>query len=211
MPEARYTVTEFLLTHMSWISMIQRCKGSGRKDAPFYKDLGIQICDRWVSFENFIEDMGPRPGKTFTLDRFPNGAGNYEPGNCRWATAREQANNMRNVKLLTYKGVSRSIAEWARHTGLNRATLQLRIRQGMPVEQALILPPNAVNPSYVTFAEGRAHGKKLSREDVLRIVEMAKNGATSRSLGEDFGVSDSAISCILKQFGVPRKKGRPKR
>jgi hypothetical protein len=60
--------------------------------------LGIKVCDRWNSFENFLADMGNRPhGKT--IDRYPNKFGNYEKSNCRWATSKEQGRNRRSTKL----------------------------------------------------------------------------------------------------------------
>jgi hypothetical protein len=72
-------------THTSWSAMLGRCNNPNDPSYHRYGGVGIKVCDRWHVFKNFFEDMGVRPaGKT--LDRFPNKRGNYEPGNCRWAT-----------------------------------------------------------------------------------------------------------------------------
>lgn len=88
-------------TWLTWTSMIQRCENPSHKSYVRYGGRGIGVCVRWrESFESFLKDMGERPNGR-TLDRFPNSNGNYEPGNCRWATTLEQAAN-RTATILTF-------------------------------------------------------------------------------------------------------------
>jgi hypothetical protein len=80
-------------TYRSWIAMKGRCRDPKRK---YYHQCGVRVCERWEnSFEDFLADVGERPTLSHTIDRYPNPAGNYEPGNARWATKKEQANNKR--------------------------------------------------------------------------------------------------------------------
>ena len=209
----RYTVQQFLLTYGSWISLRQRCvyKATTRADHARYKGRGIRVCARWSSFAHFIEDVGPRPGHEYSLDRYPNNDGNYEPGNVRWATAKQQASNRSTSSLLTHNGLTLTRAEWSRRTGLSQWTIGLRVRQGWSVKDALTVPACARNPAYVTFAGGRARGKKLELVQVEEIVAKARTGKyTATALGREFGVSGAAVCHITKQFSVSFKKGRPK-
>jgi len=82
----------------AWDNMKGRCLNEKKDGYKNYGGRGIRICERWLnSFENFLADMGPRPGPSCSIDR-KNNDGNYEPANCRWATRAEQNNNRRNVK-----------------------------------------------------------------------------------------------------------------
>ncbi len=86
--------------YSSWCAMKKRCLNPNSIRFERWGGRGIRICPQWVnSFETFYADMGPRPTVTHSIDRIDND-GNYEPGNCRWATRKEQRKNRRNPKLL---------------------------------------------------------------------------------------------------------------
>ena len=86
--------------YSAWSHIKTRCYDV---DYPKYCDYGgrgIMVCDRWLeSFESFFEDVGPSPSEKHSIDRWPNNDGNYEPGNCRWATKGQQARNRRTSRL----------------------------------------------------------------------------------------------------------------
>lgn len=117
----------------TWLDMIYRCENPGSSNWVNYGGRGISICERWrSSFENFLADMGERPpGRT--IDRIDVN-GNYEPGNCRWATPYEQGQNVRHAKQVTHNGLTLTLSAWARHLGVDRQTVRYRMRvYGVPV------------------------------------------------------------------------------
>lgn len=130
-------------TYRIWLGMHSRCgdraKGKSRRN---YYSKGIRVCERWGDFDAFLADMGAAPDG-LTLDRI-NGAGNYEPTNCRWATAKQQANNTSANRLVELRGVVGTLAQVAEDCGLNPNTMLYRLRRGWSVERAA-LPPGSTN------------------------------------------------------------------
>lgn len=98
------------------------------------------MCERWRnSFPAFLADMGPRPSRAHSLDRI-NNSGNYEPGNCRWASRKEQANNTRFNAPLTHDGLTLTVAQWSDRTGLRQQTIHGRLHRGWSVQDTLTIP-----------------------------------------------------------------------
>lgn len=119
--------------------MMARCYNPKEPGYESYGAKGIKVCERWHDFANFYADMHPRPeGKS--LDRYPNGAGDYGPDNCRWATSREQIINRCVTRWITFNGETLCMRDWAYRFNLRYSTLKTRIGKGYSIEQALTMP-----------------------------------------------------------------------
>lgn len=124
-------------TYRSWDAMLYRCRSKSSKDYAMYGAQGIKVCERWLKFENFFEDMGVKPAGT-SLDRI-DGRGNYEPGNCRWATSKQQNRNTKANVFLTHNGKTQCLAAWAEETGIAYQCLYARLKKNLPIEKVLYL------------------------------------------------------------------------
>jgi hypothetical protein len=112
-------------TWSSWRAMVQRCTDPNVRCWKNYGGRGIKVCERWLGengFVNFLADVGERPDGR-TLDRFPDGNGNYEPGNVRWATAKEQAANQRPRVPPKIKLHQRAQIAWLAEMGWNQSEI----------------------------------------------------------------------------------------
>lgn len=126
--------------HKIWRGIVKRCTNPNDTNYHRYGGRGIRVCDRWLhSFNDFYADMGDRPFLGAEIDRIDND-GNYEPGNCRWASRREQARNTRKTIKLEFRGERRPAADWADIVGLPPHIVSCRIRTGWSAERALTTP-----------------------------------------------------------------------
>lgn len=124
--------------YMVWASMLRRCNNKNTKSYINYGGRGIKVCERWLEFSNFYEDMG-LPGEGMTLERVDNDRG-YSPDNCRWATRLEQASNKRtakNSRVVIWGGVKRRVLDLAREYGVPYSTVMTRLSRGWGMERAL--------------------------------------------------------------------------
>lgn len=166
-------------TYQCWQDMRQRCYNPNCKKYRIYGARGIKVCDRWLeSYKNFLEDMGEKP-EGYTLDRIDND-GEYSPGNCRWATPKEQGLNRRTNHLITFNGKTQTITEWATELGKYHGGIAKRLKT-MPIEKALS-PDN--------------YGNQIISEEVKKeILTRYYNKEMSQTqLGKLYGIGQAAIS-----------------
>lgn len=122
-----------------WEEMVGRCTRPSHRNFHHYGGRGITVCERWRDFTFFFADLGSRPFPDASLDRIDND-GNYEPGNVRWATRREQARNTRANRLVEIDGRAMPVVEAAESIGMAQVTFATRIRRGWSVERAVSQP-----------------------------------------------------------------------
>ena len=125
--------------YRTWCSMLQRCKYPYTNDYERYGGRGIKVCERWQSFENFLSDMGLKPTPKHSIDR-QDIDGHYEPGNCRWATIEEQANNKSNTRWLEVNGQRKSLTQWARERGISAWVISGRLKKGWSPHDSVMRP-----------------------------------------------------------------------
>jgi hypothetical protein len=168
-------------TYKVWLAMRHRCSNRKSNRWPMYGGRGITVCDRWrTSFANFLADMGERPPGT-SIDRIENN-GNYDPGNCRWATPKEQARNTRANVVFESSGPL-TLAECSERAGLSACAIPQRLKRGWSVDRALSEPP--IMPS-----EKRGHRSRCTE------IVITVNGETA------------PLSVLARRFGIDLKAAR---
>lgn len=119
----------------------KRCFNENHQSYPHYGGRGITVCEEWRdNFQAFYDwAMANGYSDNLTIDRKDND-GNYEPSNCRWATNKEQANNKRNNRIITFEGETHDVTKWSEIKGIPRATIYTRLCRGWDIEKVLTTP-----------------------------------------------------------------------
>lgn len=169
-----------------WAGIKQRCFNPRRKEYERYGKAGITMHQPWVeNFEEFYDHLGPRPSKTHSVDRIDNSLG-YEPGNVRWATPEEQAQNSSIARPITLNGRTMTASEWSRELGVGFTTIIARLNRNYSAEDVL--------------SRGR-----ISSSNEPRLLTF--NGETKRLVdwAREIGITDRALKKRLRR-GVPLER-----
>lgn len=188
---ARYRVGGVPATKRSeyriWQCMVARCKNPRIPCWKRYGGRGISVCDRWAtSFASFVEDVGPRPSAAHSLDRI-NNDGNYEPGNCRWATRKAQSRNMSANRLVTAFGETRCVADWAQRYGLHWQTLASRLDAGIATEISIGTPAGRLRKRQPRTRRVLV-SRNFERARASRFLGVVRDGASWRARFQTGGV-----------------------
>lgn len=176
-----------------WSAMKLRVLNDKSTSWKNYGGRGIKVCDRWLQFDNFFKDMGPRPSKKHSIDRIDNN-GNYEPSNCRWATAFEQMNNCRKNIIFRYDGRTQTLPEWARERGISVTSMSARYYRGWSIDR--IMEKEKCNVG------SRVSNSKLTDDIVRQIRTLYVYGDRklgSSALARRFGVRQCTVWNILNR------------
>lgn len=120
-----------------WANIIQRCTNKNRPDYERYGGRGITVCKEWLKYENFEKEMLSSHKEGLQIDRIDNSKG-YSKYNCKWSSVKEQAINRRNTHFFEFKGIKKTLTDWAIEVGLKKSTLSQRVYSyGWPIEKAL--------------------------------------------------------------------------
>lgn len=163
--------------YSTWDAMIQRCTNPNSQSYPDYGGRGIKIYESWLnSFEAFFEYMGKKPSPIHTIDRFPDKNGNYEPGNVRWATPKQQSRNHRRNKWVEYEGEKMVVQDWANKYGVDSRRLAEQLKTKSLMDSiSFLLNPNR--------RKGRGSGAirkigKYSGGKLIKEYDKIKDAAT---------------------------------
>ena len=135
----KYPKTQYPSEFWIWVGMRARCGNPNHRDFVKYGARGIQVCERWQTFENFFADMGPRPFADASVDRI-NNDGHYEPSNCRWTDRKTQARNTRSNRVVSYNGKAQTLSAWSEELAIPVSTIRARLSRGIEITKPIPRP-----------------------------------------------------------------------
>lgn len=160
-----------------WSSMLTRCYNKNSAHYNSYGGRGIKVCDRWqpgnLGFEHFVNDMGARPSKMYTLDRI-NNDGDYCPENCRWATITQQANNKQKSVIIYYAGKRVYLKKLCQILGLNYSRVAHQIQKGFDINT--IISNNGADFRRKGFKGNTEKYKNFNKNITLFIPQLEASG-----------------------------------
>lgn len=185
--------------YWAWRDMKKRCLNPHSHEFINYGGRGIRVCDRWLnSFAAFLVDVGRRPSPKHSIDRIEND-GNYEPGNCRWATVREQLANRRTTSWVTFRGETKTRSEWCAIQGITPLMFLRRTQAGWSVDEALSTPAGSRPTNLLLTFQGET--KTLA--DWCRELGF-KRSAIDYRLRTGWTVEDALSTPITTPFELAR-------
>lgn len=126
--------------YRSWAAMLSRCSDKNNSNYHNYGGRGLTVSRRWKSFANFLHDMGPRPSLKYSLDRINNDKG-YSAKNCKWSTKKEQGNNKRSNRIVTFNGITGTVSQICDMLSLKKQNaISARLILGWSIEKAFTTP-----------------------------------------------------------------------
>jgi hypothetical protein len=123
--------------YTSWRAMHDRCSNSSHNHWHRYGGRGIRVCERWADFAAFLADMGQKPSRQMSIERLDMN-GDYAPGNCVWATQKQQMRNMVRNRYISIGGITKLLCEWCEERALPSSLVTCRIGRGWSEEEALM-------------------------------------------------------------------------
>lgn len=186
-----------------WTAMKQRCLNP--KDAGYlrYGGRGITVARRWLTFDKFIADLGRRPSANHTLERKNVNMG-YCPSNVVWAPRSVQGNNRTDNRMITWRGVTRTVGQWARHINITVSGLRRRLAR-MPIEKAMTMPvAGGRRLRKVRFSPVESDWVRVMK--ALRVAQMCggsrKEGECPVCAGKDgIHLPYCIVGRVLEEFG----------
>lgn len=199
-----------------YMLMKDRCYNTNATGYGNYGGRGIRVCDEWLGengFDNFYKwAISNGYNDRLSIDRI-NNSGNYEPNNCRWTTSEQQNNNKRNNHVVNYKGISLTVSQWAKLTGISKGTIRERLKHPeLSVEEVLFKIPSPYGEKKVgLFKDNKLYKEFNSGIEAARYIGVSKcrisnclknpnksiKGFFVRSLEQDMMMEQSKINEIL--------------